>query len=96
MLPEIRLACLWMSGAFLCRQTKSPPRWGRNLERAKAKAEPSHSIPIYRTPPVFAIRGDYAAAPRSVPMLTVFNNVPCSSQNSTTSFAARKIAQPPS
>ena len=39
-LHDIGPARLRMSGAFLCRQQKSPSRWGRNLERARAKAEP--------------------------------------------------------
>ena len=79
MLPEIRLACLRMSGAFLCRQTKKPSAdSGRTPQRAETKAEPSHSIAIYRTPPILAIQGDYAAS-RSVPKATVFRSVSCSS-----------------
>ena len=32
-LPEIRLACLQMSGAFLCHQQKSPPQIRAGLRR---------------------------------------------------------------
>jgi hypothetical protein len=45
---------------FFVPSTKKPSAdWGRNPQRAETKAEPSHSMPIYLTPPILAIRGDF-------------------------------------
>jgi len=42
---------------------------------AETKAEPSHSMPVYLTLPILAIRGDYAAAPLSSSRPIVLSNV---------------------
>ena len=78
MLPEIRLACLRISGAFLCRQTKKPsqgaggPGEGRDKGRAFAL---NANLPYAAN---FCDTWDYAAS-RSVPKATVFRSVSCSS-----------------